>query len=70
MSQDELERVLATLRNRMTFSDTVFVLVLEREADGEMKLLEYGLREIGDLASWIAVHKQRQERKQTMEKGV
>lgn len=57
MSQEELERLLMTLRNRMTFSDTVFVMVLEREPGGEMKLLEYGLRDIGDLASWIAVHK-------------
>jgi hypothetical protein len=58
MSIEELAQVLAEInRRRAVFNDTVFVLVLEREADGEMKLLDYGFRDIGDLAAWIAVQK-------------
>ncbi len=60
MSTDELERVLEALnQRRAAFNDTVFVLVLERQ-NGETKLLDYGFREIGDLAAWIAVQKQKQ----------
>ncbi|WP_322508024.1 hypothetical protein [Anaerolinea sp.] len=61
MSTDELERVLEALnQRRAAFNDTVFVLVLERERSGEMKLLDYGLRDIGDLAAWIAVQREKQ----------
>lgn len=61
MSNEELERVLEALnQRRAAFNDTVFVLVLERERSGEMKLLDYGLRDIGDLAAWIAVQKEKQ----------
>lgn len=60
MSTDELERVLEALnQRRAAFNDTVFVLVLERR-DGEVQLLDYGFREIGDLAAWIAVQKEKQ----------
>lgn len=57
MSTDELEQVLEVLSRRPAFNDTVFVLVLERR-DGEVQLLDYGMREIGDIAAWIAVEKQ------------
>lgn len=61
MSTEELERVLEALnQRRAAFNDAVFVLVLERERSGEMKLLDYGLRDIGDLAAWIAVQKEKQ----------
>ncbi len=60
MSTDELEQVLEALnQRRAVFNDTVFVLVLER-AGGELKLLEYGMKDIGDLAAWIAVQKDKQ----------
>ncbi len=58
MSTEELEQVLAELRrHRETFGGTPFVLLVERQADGGWRLLEYGLWDIGDLAAWIAVHK-------------
>lgn len=60
MSTDELEQVLEALnQRRAAFNDTVFVLVLERR-DGDVQLLDYGFREIGDLAAWIAVQREKQ----------
>lgn len=57
MSSDELEQVLGALnRRRAEFYDTVFVLTLERTEDGRFKLLEYGMKDIGDLAAWLAVN--------------
>jgi hypothetical protein len=37
--------------------DEVFVLILERQPQGDLKLLDYGMREISDLAAWLAVQK-------------
>lgn len=55
MSSDELERALETLKQqRMFFGDSVFVLTLERTGNG-FKVLEYGVKDIGDLAAWLAV---------------
>jgi hypothetical protein len=57
MSTEELAQVLAEInRRRAVFNDTVFVLVLERSGD-DLRLLDYGFRDIGDLAAWIAVQK-------------
>ncbi|MEP0806572.1 MAG: hypothetical protein HRF47_13880 [Chloroflexota bacterium] len=59
MSSDELERALAALKQqRMFFSDSVFVLTLERTEDG-FKVLEYGVKDIGDLAAWLAVQNEK-----------
>ncbi|MEW6287364.1 MAG: hypothetical protein AB1509_14165 [Chloroflexota bacterium] len=59
MSSDELEQVLDALtRRRAEFYDTVFVLTLERTDDGKFKLLEYGMKDIGDLAAWLAVQQE------------
>lgn len=64
MTTEELKRVLEALnQRRAAFNDTVFVLVVER-TDGDIKLLDYGLREIGDLAAWIAVQKSKQKHTQ------
>ncbi len=57
MTEAELERILERLRERRLF-DEVFVLILEREK-GEWKLLDYGMKEIGDIAAWIAVQKEK-----------
>jgi len=58
MTETELERILDRLQNRRMF-DEIFVLILERQ-NGELKLVDYGMREIGDIAAWIAVEKEKQ----------
>lgn len=58
MTETELERILERLRERRLF-DEVFVLVVERSGS-ELKLLDYGMKDIGDLAAWIAVQKEKQ----------
>lgn len=58
MSEEELNQLLNRLRERRLF-DEVFVLVLERQPQGELKLLDYGMREISDVAAWLAVQKQK-----------
>jgi hypothetical protein len=64
MSGDELKQVLDALNRRRTeFYDTVFVLTLERGEDGKFKLLEYGMKDIGDLAAWLAVQNENQAHK-------
>lgn len=57
MTEIELEQILNRLQNRRMF-DEIFVLILERQ-NGELKLVDYGMREIGDIAAWIAVEKQK-----------
>lgn len=57
MTETELERMFAALRHQAAFNDVVFVMVVERSQKG-IRLLEYGLKEIGDLAAWIAVQNQ------------
>ena len=59
MTETELERILERLRERRLF-DEVFVLIVERTGGGEIKLLDYGMKDIGDLAAWIAVHRDAQ----------
>ena len=56
MTEMELDRILERLRERRLF-DEVFVLILERQPQGDLKLLDYGMREISDLAAWLAVQK-------------
>lgn len=54
---EEVLQIVERLRERRLF-DEIFVLILERE-NGELKLLDYGMKEIGDIAAWIAVQKQK-----------
>ncbi len=61
MTEAELEQILNRLRERRLF-DEIFVLVIERE-NGDLKLLDYGMKDVGELASWIAVQKQKQQTK-------
>jgi hypothetical protein len=65
MTEVELEQILDRLRERRLF-DEVFVLILEREK-GELKLLDYGMKEIGDVAAWIAVQKKQSQEKEQKE---
>jgi len=58
MTEAELQRILERLRERRLF-DEVFVLILERNGS-ELKLLDYGMKDISDLAAWIAVQKEKQ----------
>lgn len=58
MTEAELQRILERLRERRLF-DEVFVLILERSGS-ELKLLDYGMKDISDLAAWIAVQKEKQ----------
>lgn len=58
MTEIELEQIINRLQNRRMF-DEIFVLILERQ-NGELKLVDYGMREIGDIAAWIAVEKEKQ----------
>lgn len=67
MTEAELEQILHRLRERHLF-DEVFVLIVEREK-GELKLLDYGMKEIGDLAAWIAVQKDKQNQHTEGEKA-
>lgn len=55
MSEEELSRVIERLRERRLF-DEIFVLIVER-TNGDLKLLDYGMKEVGELAAWIAVQK-------------
>jgi len=59
MTEAELEQILNRLRERRLF-DEIFVLVIERE-NGDLKLLDYGMKDVGELASWIAVQEQKQQ---------
>ncbi len=59
MTEAELEQILERLRSRRLF-DEIFVLILER-TNGELKLLDYGMKDVGELAAWIAVQKQKQQ---------
>lgn len=58
MGEEELTHLLERLRERRLF-DEVFVIILERESHGDWKLLDYGMREISDIAAWLAVQKQK-----------
>jgi hypothetical protein len=58
VGEEELTHLLERLRERRLF-DEVFVLILEREPQGDWKLLDYGMREISDIAAWLAVQKQK-----------
>lgn len=59
MTEEEVLQIVERLRERRLF-DEIFVLILERE-NGELKLLDYGMKDIGDVAAWIAVQKQKQK---------
>jgi hypothetical protein len=63
LSEEELRHLLERLCQRRLF-DEVFVLFLEREPQGDWKLLEYGMKEIGEVAAWIAVQKKKHEKEQ------
>lgn len=60
MSEEELEQILNRLRERRLF-DEIFVLVVERQGK-RLKLVDYGMKEIGDIAAWIAVQNHEKER--------
>jgi hypothetical protein len=60
MTEEELIEVLERLRERRLF-DEIFVLVVEREGR-RWKLLDYGMKDIGDVAAWLAVQKDKTER--------
>lgn len=59
MTEVELEQILERLRSRRIF-DEIFVIVVER-GDKDIKLLDYGMKEIGDIAAWLAVQKHSNE---------
>jgi len=59
MTAEELETILDHLQSRRMFNE-VFVIVVERDGS-RLRLLDYGLREIGDLAAWLAVYGQYQQ---------
>lgn len=65
MTEVELEQILERLRSRRIF-DEIFVIVVER-SDKDIKLLDYGMKEIGDIAAWLAVQKQSNQQKEKSE---
>lgn len=65
MTEVELEQILERLRSRRIF-DEIFVIVVERN-EGDIKLLDYGMKEIGDIAAWLAVQKQSNQQKEQSE---
>lgn len=65
MTEVELEQILERLRSRRIF-DEIFVIVVER-SDKDIKLLDYGMKEIGDIAAWLAVQKQSNQQKEQSE---
>lgn len=67
MTEEELEQILERLRSRRLF-DEIFVIVIEREK-GDIKLLDYGLKEIGEIGAWLAVQQEKQNREKRRTEG-
>lgn len=65
MTQEDLDRILDRLRSRRIF-DEIFVIVVERES-GDIKLLDYGMKEIGEISAWLAVQQDKQNQSKRSE---
>jgi len=68
MTENELEQIMERLRQRRIF-DEIFVLILERNSQGDIKLLDYGLKEIGEISAWLAVQKEKQNHEKRRTEG-